>query len=66
MDEYEKKIILCPKCHRKIFELNRQYHIIMERKCEKCRQLVVYNPETEEVKLQSIPKRNTASGVVFY
>ena len=62
----ELKTIYCPKCGRKVATWDGRSTINILVKCKKCNKLVVYDVESEEVKIKAIPQRTTSSGMRFY
>ena len=62
----EPKIIYCPKCDRKVATWDGRSKNNISVKCNKCNKLVVYDVESEEVKIKAIPQRTTSSGMRFY
>ena len=62
----EPKTIYCPKCGRKVATWDGRSTINILVKCKKCNKLVVYDVESEEVKIKAIPQRTTSSGMRFY
>ena len=62
----EPKTIYCPKCRRKVATWDGRSTINILVKCKKCNKLVVYDVESEEVKIKAIPPRATSSGMRFY
>ena len=62
----EPKTIYCPKCGRKVATWDGRSKNNISVKCRKCNKLVVYDVESEEVKIKAIPQRTTSSGMRFY
>ena len=62
----EPKTIYCPKCGRKVATWDGRSKNNISVKCKKCNKLVVYDVESEEVKIKAIPQRTTSSGMRFY
>ena len=62
----EPKTIYCPKCGRKVATWDGRSTINILVKCKKCNKLVVYDVESEEVKIKAITQRTTSSGMRFY
>ena len=62
----EPKTIYCPKCGRKVATWDGRSINNVSAKCSKCRKLVVYDVESEEVKIKEIPPRTSSSGMRFY
>ena len=62
----KQKTIYCPKCGRKVATWDGWSTINILVKCNKCNKLVVYDVESEEVKIKAIPQRTTSSGMIFY
>lgn len=60
----EKQKIFCPGCGRVIFE-TRNY-AYLERKCSKCKKLVVYDADMDRVVMKPVPIRSTSSGCRFW
>ena len=58
--------IYCPGCGRLIFDNKKYIGYYLERKCKKCKKLVVFNSEEDRVVMKPIPPRNTSSGMRFY
>lgn len=64
MAEREQKIVYCPGCERKAFNIYAGCGLVLKKKCEKCNKLVVYNPRYG-VQLKPLDERNTSSGRRF-
>lgn len=62
----EAKTIYCPQCGRMACHYDGKQSNNPKAKCKKCRKLVVYNIEKDEVYTKDAPKRNQASGMRFY
>ena len=62
----EPKTIYCPKCGIKVATWDGRSKNNISVKCKKCNKLVVYDVESEEVKIKAIPQRTTSSGMRFY
>lgn len=62
----EPKTIYCPKCGRKVATCDGRSTIDISVKCNKCKKLVVYDVENENVEIKEIPQRETSSGKRFY
>ena len=62
----EPKTIYCPKCERKVATWDGRSTNNISVKCKKCNKLVVYDVESEEVKIKAIPQRPTSGGMRFY
>ena len=62
----EPKTIYCPECGRKVATWDGRSTNNISVKCKKCNKLVVYDVESEEVKIKAIPQRTTSSGMRFY
>ena len=63
--ERPKRTIYCPLCNRKAFEIYEGCGMVIQKKCEKCKKLVDYNPRYG-IRLLPIPKRTNSSGKQFY
>lgn len=63
--EYIPRTIICPKCGRKVGMYDGRSTINPERKCEKCKKVVVYDVETCKSTLKPLPGRMSASGMRF-
>ena len=61
-----KKIILCPKCRRKVGNADARTTMTLEYVCHNCGKAVRYIGETGEVKPCDKPERTTSSGARFY
>ena len=62
----EPKTIYCPKCGRKVATWDGRSKNNISVKCNKCKKLVVYDVENENVEIKEIPQRTTSSGMRFY
>lgn len=62
----EAKTIYCPRCKRKVATYDGKGEINKIAKCKKCKKLVVYNIEKDEVTMKDIPERECSSGMRFY
>lgn len=58
--------IYCPKCNYKVATWNGKSSINIVSKCEKCKKLVVFMPETKNVVRKPLPERATSSGKTFF
>ena len=65
MGTRKTKIIYCPSCNRRAFEVYADGEMVVKRKCDKCNKLVLYKPGSG-VKLTSLPERHCSSGLTFY
>lgn len=61
-----KLIVYCPGCGRMLFDRQNYTESFMQKKCNKCKKLITYNPEDGRVIMKDIPPRNTSSGCRFY
>lgn len=61
-----EKTIYCPKCKRKVFSYDGRGSINIRGKCKKCKRLVLYSIEADEVTMHDLPKRTCSSGVTIY
>lgn len=59
-------IVYCPGCGRRVFKTDTKFKMPLQAKCEKCNKLVLYDPESERIKLSDIPGRKTSSGKNFW
>lgn len=64
--EYEKLNIYCPRCRRKCHTHDGRGTLYVQKKCNNCNKLVVYNPKTKETMLKPLPERVCSSGMRFY
>ncbi len=62
----DAKTIYCPSCNRIACHYNGRQTINPMGKCKKCRKLVVYDIETGETILKTMPERTQSSGLTFY
>ena len=62
----EPKTIYFRRCGRKVTTWESRSTMNIYVKCKKCNKLVVYDVESEEVKIKAIPQRTTSSGMRFY
>lgn len=62
----EPKTIYCPRCGRVACHYDGKQANNPVAKCRKCKKLVVYNVEKDEVLMRDVPKRSQASGTRFY
>lgn len=61
-----KKIIICPKCHRKLADGDTKDDYIRKVRCERCMAWIWFNASTGYSKEHEIPPRQSCSGKVFY
>lgn len=61
--EDKKKTIYCPTCGRKVFVWDGKSTIVKSAVCKKCEKLVVWDPESGNIRLNPIPARTQASGM---
>ena len=67
MKEYSPKTIYCPRCGRRVGQWDgRSTTNVVVLKCRKCWKRIVYYTDTDELKMEPVPKRNCSSGVTFF
>lgn len=64
--KYEKQIITCPLCCRKVGTHDGRGTITVSYKCKKCNKIIQYNPLTNESSKKNIPQREYSSGIRFW
>jgi transposase-like protein len=61
-----KKVIYCPLCKRKMFEVREGFGLAVKKKCKNCKRLIVYTPNEKYPLVKPVPPRNTSSGAIFW
>lgn len=62
----EPKTIYCPKCGRRIMKYSGEGTMPLSSRCDKCKKIIRYLPENDEILTRDFPLRNTSSGMTFY
>lgn len=57
--------IYCPKCNRRVASWDGKSTINIVAKCEKCKKLVVFRPDTMTTIQKDLPYRATSSGMTY-
>lgn len=64
--KYEKQMITCPLCGRKVGTHDGRGTMVLQYRCKKCNKLIVYNPIGKTTKAIRIPHRQESSGMRFW
>lgn len=64
--KYTPKKIYCPKCGCKALTWDGRSRSYPSAPCLKCRKLIVYKPDVDEIVVSDLPERKTSSGGEFY
>lgn len=62
----EAKVIYCPLCKHRVMKYDGKGTINLMAECRKCKKLVVYDIEHDEISTKRVPQRETSSGMRFY
>lgn len=60
------KTIYCPYCGSVACHYDGKQSNNPMAKCKKCKKLVIYDVEKDEIYIKDVPKRDQASGMRFY
>lgn len=64
--EFKKIVVTCPVCGRGIAHYDGRGTIPIQRKCEKCNKLIIFNPKDGTKEIKEMPHRQYSSGKRFY
>lgn len=62
----EPKTIYCPRCGRVACHYDGKQTINPIGKCKKCRKLIIYDIENDEISFRDVPIRGQSSGMRFF
>lgn len=66
MEKYNRQIIYCPQCGRKVatWDGRSQNNVIAN--CKNCEKRIVFHTDTFAIEVKKIPPRAMSSGKTFY